>query len=78
MKTVKIGYFEEDDLNNVNELRNYNDDYVRNVKQGYLPNSLKTKNFSKATIFRFNQYFGKFFGVFTYNKSDKIHKIISD
>ena len=60
---LKNGYYEDDDINSINELKKFKIDYGRTLKLGYLPKSVKTKDFLKSTMFKFNQYFGKYFGV---------------
>ena len=35
----------------------------RNIKNNYIPKSVRTNHFSKSTIFRYNQYQGNFFGI---------------
>ena len=65
-KTIRSGFYEDDDLNNIKTIKNYckNPESVfKYFKYNNIPKSVKTNHFSSSTISRYNQYQGNYFGV---------------
>ena len=61
-KIVRNGFNEDDDINNIKKIKNFSRNFQYN-KVHVLPKSVKTKHFSRSTIYRFNQFYGNYFGV---------------
>ena len=65
-KTVRSGFYEDDDINNIKTLKNYYknpENAFKYFKYNNIPKSVKTNHFSRSTINRYNQYQGNYFGV---------------
>ena len=65
-KTVRCGFYEDDDINNIKTLKNYYknpENAFKYFKYNNIPKSVKTNHFSRSTINRYNQYQGNYFGV---------------
>ena len=65
-KTVRRGFYEDDDINNIKMIKNYykNPETIFNYfKYNNIPKSIKTNHFSRSTISRYNQCQGNYFGV---------------
>ena len=65
-KTVRNGFYEDDEINNIKTIKNYCKNPVNTFKYfkyNNIPKSVKTNHFSRSTISRYNQYQGNYFGV---------------